>query len=113
MAHEARTILDHQDAVAELERLRNFTTYDQLSVRLEQTEEFFAVVDPFPLEHTPSSQVTDMNGHVYVISQLLLEHVYSGTQRHWERWRSERGRATPALGPESDRPSPRASGKGL
>ena len=64
VAHEARTILDHQDAVAELERLRNFTTYDQLSVRLEQTEEFFAVVDPFPLEHTPSSQVTDMNGHV-------------------------------------------------
>src|SRR5208337_2526549 len=64
VAHEARAILDHQDAVAELERLRNFATYDQLSVRLEQTEEFFAVVDPFPLEHTPSSQVTDMNGHV-------------------------------------------------
>ena len=60
----SRAILDHQDAVAELERLRNFATYDQLSVRLEQTEEFFAVVDPFPLEHTPSSQVTDMNGHV-------------------------------------------------
>ena len=64
VAHEARAILDHQDAVAELERLRNFATYDQLSVRLEQTEEFFAVVDPFPLEHTPSSQVTDMNGHI-------------------------------------------------
>src|SRR5271157_2717643 len=78
VAHEARAILDHQDAVAELERLRNFATDDQLSVRLEQTEEFFAVVDPFPLEHTPSSQVTDMNGHIYVISQFLLEHVYSG-----------------------------------
>ena len=48
VADEARTILDYQDAVTELERLRNLATYDQLSVRLEQTEEFFAVVDPSP-----------------------------------------------------------------
>ncbi len=64
MADEARAILDHQDAVAELERLRNLATYDQLSVRLEQAEEFSAVVDLFPLEHTSSSQFTDMDGHI-------------------------------------------------
>ena len=39
VAHEARAILDHQDAVAELERLRNFATYDQLSSRFAHFEE--------------------------------------------------------------------------
>src|SRR5512146_268989 len=78
VADEARAILDYQDAVAELERLRNLATDDQLSVRLEQTEEFFAVVDPFSLEYSPSSQVTDMNGHIDVVGQFLPEHVDSG-----------------------------------
>jgi len=76
VADEARGILDNQDAMTELEGLRNLATYDQLSLRLKQAEEFFAVLNPFATEHPPSGQVTDMDRHIEIISQFRLQLIH-------------------------------------
>jgi hypothetical protein len=64
VAHEARTILDDQDAMAELDRLGDFPALDQLGLRLEEAEELLVIGDGLLGEHTPPRLITGMNRHV-------------------------------------------------
>ena len=67
VAHEARTILDDQDAVAELDRLGDFAALDQLGLRLEEAEELLVIGDCLLGEHTSSRLITGINRHVQKI----------------------------------------------
>ena len=73
MAHEAGTVLDDQDAVAELDGLGDLATLDQLRLRLEQAEELLVVGDRLLGEHAATGLVTGMNRHIHEVEQLRPE----------------------------------------
>ncbi len=76
VAHEARTILDDQDAMAELDRLGDFPAFDQLGLRLEEAEELLVIGDGLLSEHTPPRLITGMNRHVQKVESFDPELLY-------------------------------------
>src|SRR4051794_19180920 len=64
VAHEARTILDDQDAVAELNRVGNFAAFDQLGLWLEEAEELLVIADRLLGNDTSPRLIIGMNRHV-------------------------------------------------
>src|SRR4051794_22207531 len=70
VAHEARTILDDQDTVAELDRLGDFAALDQLGLRLKEAEELLVIGDRLPGEDTSPRLTVGMNCHVDEIEQF-------------------------------------------
>src|SRR5512140_2846599 len=70
VAHEARTILDDQDTVAELDRLGNFAALDQLGLRLKEAEELLVIADRHLDENTSPRLITGMNRPVDEVEEL-------------------------------------------
>ena len=64
MTHKAGTILDDQDTVAELDRLGDLATLDQLRLRLEHAEQLLVVGDRLLREHASPRLITGMNRHL-------------------------------------------------
>ena len=99
VAHEARTIFHHQNAVTELDRMGNLAAIDQLRLGLEQTEQFLAILDRLALEDPASSHVTDMDRPIQIIEQFGSESGHPILESCWERSRSARVRASSGRGP--------------
>src|SRR3954471_1081864 len=76
VAHEARAVLDDQDAVAELDRLRHLAAFDQLGLRLEQAEELLAVGDRLLGEDASVPLIAGPDRQVHEVEQPGPEPFY-------------------------------------
>src|SRR4051794_12741440 len=81
VTHKAGAVLDDQDSVAELDRLGDLATLDQLRLRLEHAEELLVVGDLLLREHTASRLFAGSERHIQEVNQLRPEPLDRGCHK--------------------------------
>src|SRR3989304_9586343 len=70
---EAQGIFDHQDRMAELNRLSGFAAFDEFRVRFKEAEQFLHIGNRFTFYDTSPCRVAYVFGRAVPVNQLLIQ----------------------------------------